>query len=51
MTRGEVARLVVSLAAAAAAGAVLGWCWIFERDSRPHGHPFDRWFDGTVADR
>lgn len=50
MSRGEVARLAVSLTVAAVAGAVVGWAWIF---TKPEPMPAKRpplWLlDGTIA--
>ena len=52
MTRNELVRLGVSLAAAFVFGAIATACWVLERESRPHGHPFDRHLtDGTIAGR
>lgn len=51
MTRNEALRLAGTMLVAAAAGWVAAAVWIFEHDSRPVGHPFDRYLDGTIAGR
>ena len=43
MTRHELARLAVSLVAAAVFGAAAAATWIFDKD--PDGHPFDQHLD------